>query len=282
MVCALGAGESLVGRSHECDNPSWVRTLPACSTPAFDVTVSSKEIDAEVNRRLRAGEPLYVIHDDLIAELRPDVVIAQEHCAVCAVTPGDVKRDSVLALRASTLEEIEWSVMRVGEALGLADKAREVVAHERERMETVRAKTSGRRKPTVVMMEWTAPVFAMGNWGPELVEIANGELLLGEKGKYSTAIPGERVAESDPEVLIVAPCGYELDRALRERAVLEQYDWWRGLRAVKSGKVAFADGNLYFNRSGMTVARTAEMIAEILHGVTFGDPMQGVGWRWID
>ena len=130
------------------------------------------------------------------------------------------------------------------------------------------------------MLEWTDPLFAMGNWGPELVEIANGELLIGKKGEYSTTMPGERLLEADPEFLIVAPCGFNLERALQEKVVLEQYPWWGGLRAVRNGKVAFADGNLFFNRSGMTVARTAEIIAEILHGVTFGEPARGRHWRW--
>jgi iron complex transport system substrate-binding protein len=134
----------------------------------------------------------------------------------------------------------------------------------------------------VVMLEWTDPLFAMGNWGPELVEIANGELLLGEKGKYSAAIPAEQLRAADPEYLIVAPCGFNLERSLQEQAVLERYPWWPELQAVRQGNVAFADGNQLFNRSGMTVSQTAEVIAEILHGVSFGRPTEGVCWRWIE
>ena len=131
------------------------------------------------------------------------------------------------------------------------------------------------------MLEWANPLFAMGNWGPELVEIANGRLLLGEKGKYSAAIAGEQLRAADPEHLIVAPCGFNLERSLRELPVLEQYPWWRELQAVRNGNVAFADGNLFFNRSGMTISRTAEIIAEILHGVSFGAPA-GVNWRRVE
>ena len=115
-------------------------------------------------------------------------------------------------------------------------------------------------------------MFAMGNWGPELVDIANGELLLGKKGEYSSAIPAELVRDADPEFLIVAPCGFDLDRTLREQAVLERHAWWPELRAVREGKLVFADGNLFFNRSGMTVSQTAEIIAEILHGMSFAAP----------
>ena len=286
IVCALGAGDALVGRSHECDNPEWVRGLPACSEPAFDISVSSREIDAEVNRRIRAGEPLYHIHAGRIRELAPDLVIAQEHCEVCAVTPGDVARSGcgigearVLALCSSTVEGVFGSILQVAQALGRDGDGRDLVRRERARLEAVRARTAGRRRPSLVMVEWTDPIFAMANWGPELVEIANGELLLGKSGEHSSAIPGKWVAEADPEYLIVAPCGYPLARAEQERAVLEAYPWWNGLRAVREGKVVFADGNRFFNRSGMTVTQTAEILAEILHGETFGEPAEGLYWR---
>ena len=289
IVCALGAGEMLVGRSHECDNPEWVRRLPPCSAPAFDVSVSSREIDAEVRRRLRSGEPLYHINGELILELRPDLLITQSHCEVCAVTPSDIERSGAgapavrqLALSASSLGEIFQGILRISQELGLGERGEALVRRERERLDTVKEKTQRFRRPTVVMVEWTDPLFSMGNWGPELVEIANGELLLGEKGKYSAAIPAEQLRDADPEYLIVAPCGFNLERSLQEQAVLERYPWWPELHAVRQGNVAFADGNLLFNRSGMTVSQTAEVIAEILHGVSFGRPTEGVCWRWIE
>jgi len=272
MVCALGAGEKLVGRSHECDNPSWVRRLPACSEPAFDVSVSSAAIDVEVRRRLHAGEPLYHIDMELIRELRPDLVITQSHCDVCAVTPADLERGACalaarqLSLSAATVEEIFQSVSEVADALGLVADGQAVVDRERQRLDEVRKRTADYRRPTVVLLEWTDPFFAMGNWGPELIEIANGEPLLGHAGEFSTAIPAEQLRDVDPEYLIVAPCGFSLERADRELAVLERHSWWRNLRAVREGKVAFADGNLFFNRSGMTIADSAEILAEILHG----------------
>ena len=289
IVCALGSGDSLVGRSHECDNPPWVRSLPPCSEPAFDISVSSREIDAEVNRRIRSGEPLYRIHTDLIRTLAPDLVIAQAHCEVCAVTPGDVERSGcdtlagrVLALTAGSLDGILESIRQIAQAIGRESEGRAVVSRERQRLEAVRTRTAGRRRPSVVMLEWADPIFAMGNWGPELVEIANGDLRLGSPGEHSRAIPAELVREADPEYLIVAPCGFNLVRALEERPVLEAYPWWNSLGAVRAGKVAFADGNLFFNRSGMTISQTAEILAEMLHGVTFGAPTEGVHWCWID
>src|SRR5579863_910164 len=289
IVCALGAGEMLVGRSHECDNPEWVRRLPACSEPAFDVSVSSGEIDAEVRRRLRAGEPLYHLDAKLIHQLHPDLLITQEHCEVCAITPGDVERSGAcnlatqqLALSASSLDDIFQSILRISGATGLADEGGRVVQREKDRLDRVRQASARSARKTLVMLEWTDPLFAMGNWGPELVEIANGELLIGKKGEYSAAIPAEQLRDADPEYLIVAPCGFNLERSLWERAVLDRYPWWRELQAVRNGNVAFADGNLFFNRSGMTISQTAEIIAEILHGRPFGESNEGTHWRRIE
>jgi iron complex transport system substrate-binding protein len=284
IVCALGAGDRLVGRSHECDHPEWVRRLPACSEPAFDVSVSSGAIDAEVRRRIASGEELYRVDGDLIRGLCPDLVIAQAHCEVCAVTPGDIDRSGAclptLALSASSVEGIFDSIGLVAARLALEERAKAVVARERDRLQAVRDRVENLYRPSVVMLEWADPLFAMGNWGPELVEVANGELLVGKKGEYSAAMRGEILLGADPEFLIVAPCGFNLERAIGERPVLERNSWWRGLRAVQDGKVAFSDGNLYFNRSGMTISRTAEIIAEILHGVSF-DVATGEEWRWM-
>jgi iron complex transport system substrate-binding protein len=288
IVCALGSGENLVGRSHECDNPAWVKSLPPCTEPAFDIGVSSREIDAEVNRRIRSGEPLYRIHTGLIAELAPDLVITQAHCEVCAVMPEDLERSgcatpaaSVLALTAGSLEGIFEGIIRIAEALGKESCGRELVCRERGRLDAVRERVAGRRTPSVVMLEWMEPLFAMGNWGPELVQIANGDLRLGKPGEHSSAIGFDRLLEADPEFIIVAPCGFDLKRTLGERHVLENHPSWNSLGAVQSGKVAFADGNLFFNRSGMTISQTAEIIAEILHGEIFEVPTQGAHWCWV-
>jgi iron complex transport system substrate-binding protein len=287
IVCALGAAESLVGRSHECDNPAWVKSLPPCSDPAFDLRVSSREIDAEVNRRLRAGEPLYRIHTDLIRDLAPDLIITQAHCEVCAVTPEDVERSgcqapaaSVVALTTGSLDGIFEGITRIAEAIRKESCGRELISREKQRLQAVRQRVAGKYSPSVVMLEWMEPLFAMGNWGPELVEIANGKLRLGKRGEHSSAIAFDRLLEADPEFIIVAPCGFDLERTLRERSVLEEHPSWNSLQAVKTGKVAFADGNLFFNRSGMTVSQTAEIIAEILHGEIFQVPTQGKHWRW--
>jgi iron complex transport system substrate-binding protein len=220
----------------------------------------------------------------LISELHADLLITQSHCEVCAVTPADVQRSCgpaarQLSLSATSLEEIFQSILRISQELGLEERGDALVRRERQRLDAVREKAARFIRPTVVMLEWTDPLFAMGNWGPELVEIANGELLLGKKGEYSAAIPAEQLRDADPECLIVAPCGFNLGRSLREQSVLERYPWWWELQAVRNGNVTFADGNLFFNRSGMTISQTSEIIAEIIHGVPFGGGTEGIQWR---
>jgi iron complex transport system substrate-binding protein len=286
IVCGLGAGHALVGRSHECDNPDWVRKLPACTRPAFDIEVSSKEIDAAVRRRLKEGEPLYHIHGELIRQLEPDLLITQEHCDVCAVTPRDVARTGceslahqVLALGAGTIRGIYDGIFTVGKAINRTSAAHALVANIQQWIDQTYQVVWQKSAPTVVILEWTDPIFPTGNWGPELVEAANGKLLLGGKGEHSRAISWAHIREADPDYLIVAPCGYNLSRSVREVPVLEALPGWFELTAVEKGRVAFADGNKFFNRSGPTIAETVEIIAEILHGPQRRTRWEGSAWQ---
>ena len=252
IVCALGAGEMLVGRSHECDNPDWVRRLPACSDPAFDVSVSSGEIDAEVRRRLRSGEPLYHIHGELIRELRADLLITQSHCEVCAVTPGDVERSGACATRRAATGALRlvfggnlpgYSADRASAWPGGAGRGRGRVAN-------VSAWTrSGKKLRVSVGQPWScwSGRIRYSRWETGVQswwKSRTANSCLGKKGEYSAAIPAEQLRDADPEYLIVAPCGFNLERSLREQGVLERYPWWRELQAVRNGNVAFADGNL--------------------------------------
>lgn len=273
IVCALGAGRSLVGRSHECDRPSWVSQLPACSRPTFDVSLSSGEIDAEVKRRIAAGEPLYDIDAELIDKLDPDILIAQVHCDVCAVTPEDARKVGadagrrVVSLQAGDLQGIFGDVIAIGQALGLESKADSVVAALRGQIDAVRRACASRERAKVLVLEWVDPLFIAGNWMPELLDAANATAAVGSGGGYSTAVTWADVQRSDPDHLIIAPCGFDLARTIREVPYLESLPGWGELRAVREGRVALADGNAYFNRSGTTIGDAAEIIAEIVHGV---------------
>lgn len=285
IVCALGCGDMLVGRSHECDNPAWVRQLPCCSDATFDVSVSSGEIDAEVRRRLRAGDPLYRLDTALIEALQPDLILTQMHCDVCAVTAGDVERSGVrgvqarqIALSAFSVQQIFDSVRLISRALGIEQQGDDLVCRQQARLQEVTRRTARFVRKSVGLLEWTDPIFVMANWAPELAEAANSDPVLAHKGEYSSAIDGSKLLQADPEYLVIAPCGFSLQRSLEEQSRLEQYPWWAQLRAVRNGNVVFADGNRFFNRSGMTIAQTAEILAEILHGVQFEDSF-GAHWR---
>jgi iron complex transport system substrate-binding protein len=286
IVCELGAGDQLIGRSHECDNPDWVRKLPSCTRPAFDVEVSSRAIDLEVRRRVKEGMPLYYIDTELIARLHPDLLVAQEHCEVCAVTPGDIAKSGcdglakqVLALRAGTVGGIYEDIRRVGRTINRGDAAGNLVAKIRRRLNEIHRRVQQRSTSTLVILEWTDPIFPASNWASELVEAANGNLLLGNKGEHSAAISWQSVCEANPDYLIVAPCGFNLPRSLREIPILEALPGWFELACVRNGQVAFADGNKFFNRSGTTIAETVEIIAEILHGFRWQGSWEGSAWQ---
>jgi iron complex transport system substrate-binding protein len=287
IVCALGAGASLVGRSHECDNPEWVKSLPICSRPDFDISVSSGEIDAEVRRRIKSGEPLYHVDTNLIRELKPDLLITQAHCEVCAVTPDDVQSEEcglqvkhVLALSAGSIQGIFDGITTLADALKRAEAGKNLIADMRRRMNGLTAKVRDQPTPTVVMLEWAAPIFSMGNWGPELVEAANGHALLSEKGQHSQAIPWKLVRDADPDCLIIAPCGFDLTRTRQELPLLEALPGWEELKAVRAGRVVLADGNKFFNRSGTTIVETVEILAEILHPQHVTQCWQNLAWEY--
>ncbi|HEX3901430.1 MAG TPA: ABC transporter substrate-binding protein [Polyangia bacterium] len=287
LVAALGLGERLVGRSHECDHPAWVKRLPALSQPAFDIHGTSAEIDARVRERLHAGLPLYQVDEAALAALQPDIIITQTHCEVCAVSPGDVahgvaaklERHQVVALSTGTVDGILDGFTRVAEVLGAAEAGRALVADIRARLAAVAALTRPLRRQRVACLEWIAPLFEMGNWGPEIVEVAGGQSLLSAPGAHSTTLPFEALEKADPEIIVVAPCGFDLRRTLAELPALTERPGWRALRAVRAGRAFAADGNFYFNRSGPMLFDTPEILAEMLHPEQFPPRHEGTIWR---
>lgn len=286
LVCALGAGEQLVGRSHECDHPQWVTALPVLSRPTFDVTGPSGEIDRRVREKLRAGQPLYQVDEAALAALRPDVVITQTHCEVCAVSrPSDppgtpLRRERAVALRTGTLAGVLAGFQEIADLIGRRDEGLRLVAAAHSRIERWRAATAALPRPGLVCLEWTDPPFPMGNWGPELVALAGGQdLLAGPAGAHSRAVSWDAVLAADPEVLVVAPCGFTLERAAGELPQLAARPGWRDLRAVRTGRVHVADGNLYFNRSGPSLFESIDILAEILHPGVFPVRFEGAAWR---
>jgi iron complex transport system substrate-binding protein len=281
IVVALGLGDKLVGRSHECDFPAWVRGLPALTAPKFPTDGTSYAIDARVKAILAEGLSVYRVDAAALEALRPDVVITQTQCAVCAVSLADVEdalcafvssRPRIVALEPNCLADVWRDIERVAGGLGVPERGAALVAACQARMAAISEAVRGRPRPRVATIEWCAPLLAGGNWMPELVERAGGENLFGVAGGHSPPLPWEALRAADPEVIVVAPCGYDLRRTREEVAILEALPGWGELRA----RVAIADGNAFFNRPGPRLVESLEILADVIHGTEHGH--RGTGW----
>jgi iron complex transport system substrate-binding protein len=269
-----------------------VRRLPVLSRPTFDVEGTSGEIDRRVREKLRAGEPLYQVDEDALAALAPDVVITQTHCEVCAVGPEALagaaaharpalQRQRVATFQGGTLEGVLADFERVAAVIDRAQAGRRLTAELRAHLAGWRARTANLPRPRVVCLEWTDPPFAMGNWGPELVALAGGGDVLGTPGVHSRALDWQEVRAADPDVLVIAPCGFGLPRARLDLPGLAARPGWSDLRAVRSGRALVADGNLYFNRSGPSLFATVDRLAEMLHPEQFGHSRSGLDYEIV-
>ena len=289
MVCALGGGDRLVGRSHECDTPAWVLRLPVCTAPRVDAEAPGRDIDRSIRALLEQALSVYHVDPERLSGLRPDLIITQSLCEVCAVSLGDVEealrsfvgsRPALLSLQPARLADVFDDIVRVADALGEPGRGRDLVEGLRRRVETIGARAAATRgSPTVACIEWIEPLMAAGNWMPELVALAGGVSLFGEAGRHSPWMTWERLAAADPEVIVVLPCGFDLERTDREARALAARPEWRRLRAVRSDRVFLVDGRLYFNRRGPGLVTSLEILAEILHPEAFRFGHQGSAWR---
>jgi iron complex transport system substrate-binding protein len=274
IVCALGGRDRLVGRSHECDFPPEVAGLPVLTEPKFEVAGSSAEVDARVRAIVRDGLSVYRVDAEALRSLAPDVIVTQDHCEVCAVGLSDVEAATsawsgrpveIVSLRPDSLADVYADIKRVALALGDPDAGDALLGDIQRRLDAVAACVAAHTRPRVAFIEWVEPLMAGGNWMPELIEIAGGCDLFGAPGKRSDWFEWSQLAQCNPEVIVVAPCGYALQRCLEELALLAAMPGWKDLDAVRSGRVFFADGNAYFNRPGPRLADSAEILAEIFH-----------------
>jgi iron complex transport system substrate-binding protein len=287
IVCALEARDRLVGRSHECDYPVDVLQLPALTAPKFKVEGTSAEIDERVRAIVRDGLSVYRVDGEALAALAPDVIVTQDHCEVCAVSLSDVEAATctwtgrpveIVSLRPDSLADVYADIGRVARALGTTEAGDTLVRELQRRLGAVGARVAGRARPRVAFIEWVEPLMAGGNWMPELIEIAGGHNLFGEAGKHSDWMQWGELIAADPEVIVVGPCGYGLERCLQELPLLQAKPGWAGLVAVRHGRVFFADGNAYFNRPGPRLADSAEMLAEMIHPEVAVKKREGTAW----
>jgi iron complex transport system substrate-binding protein len=287
IVCALGLRDRLVGRSHECDYPADVLQLPILTAPKFKVEGTSAEIDARVREIVRDGLSVYRVDGEALKSLAPDVIVTQDHCEVCAVSLADVEaatctwtgqRVEIVSLKPDSMADAYADIRRVARALGAQEAGEALVQEMQRRLDAVAARVGGRPRPRVAFIEWVEPLMAGGNWMPELIERAGGHNLFGQAGKHSDWMQWQELAAADPQMIVVAPCGYGLERCLQELPLLEAKPGWRNLSAVRSGRVFFADGNAYFNRPGPRLADSAEMLVEMIHPEAVDGKYEGTAW----
>ena len=291
IVCALGFESELVGRSHECDFPPSVKRLPALTEPKFNPEGSSADIDARVKNIVREALSVYRVDAAKLRELRPDVIVTQSQCEVCAVNQADVDaavaewtgtRPKVISLAPYSLADVFSDMQRVAGALGVPERGDKVVHDLQMRCAAIREVAAGlKNKPTVACIEWIDPMMAAGNWMPTLIETAGGTNLFGKAGEHSPWMKFDELAAADPEVIMISPCGFGIPRAAEELHLLQKQRGWKDLRAVRDGRVSVADGNQYFNRPGPRIVESLEILAEMIHPSTFRFGHEGDGWRKI-
>ncbi len=290
IVYQLGLGKQLVGVSHECNYPSQASKKPRISETDIDYgKATSIEIDNHVTAKMHEHHSLYNLKEDLLMHLAPTYLITQKLCDVCAVTPNDLqrvirtlsKKPELITLNPTSLKEILQDILRVGKVLKVEDRAQRLVGKLRRKIQEIREKTNGLLQPKILCLEWLDPPFASGHWVPEMVEIAGGVEVLGLKNKPSRKISWEDVKRMDPEIIVMMPCGFSIDKTLGELKGLARNPLWQSLKAVKEGEVYVVDGPSYFNQSGPRVIEVGiEILAKIIHPEIFGNPSKKEALRF--
>ena len=276
ILFAVGAGDLVVGVSHECDFPPEARTRPILTGSALTPGMSAAEVDQAVSAQVGSGLSLYTLDEARIAELAPDLIVTQELCPVCAVSTEQVdgavrplpRCPDLVSLDPRTIADIFADIRRVGEVTGHTDEAEALLRSLEERLETVRARVAGRPRPRVVALEWIDPPFAGGHWVPEMIETAGGTDALARPGDHSRRLTWDDVRAADPDHIVVMPCGFDEAGALDQTGLLADHPAWNALRAVREGRVHPVDANGCFSRPGPRLVDGVERLAAILHTPT--------------
>lgn len=288
IVHALGLGQFQVGRSHECDFPPSVLSLPICTRPAIAVDGCSDEIDAAVKNRVKRALSVYEVDAELIRRLDPTHIITQTHCEVCAVSLADVEhalqseyktQAKVVSLEPYALVDLWADIRRVADSCNAGELGDRLVLELQSRMTVIRQRAEmGAKTPSVAAIEWLEPLMAGGNWVPELIEMANGRNLFGIAGQHSPWMTWSQVIDTDPDLIVILPCGFDLERTRSEMYWLTDRKEWRQLAAVGARNVFLCDGNQFMNRPGPRLVESLQIFAEILHPDLFAPELEGIGW----
>jgi iron complex transport system substrate-binding protein len=275
IAAALGLMDHVVGVSHECDFPEEANARPRVThCPVHNASLASGEVDEWVRRALNDNGTIYTIDEPLLRELRPDLILTQKLCDVCAVGYGTVARlaetlpgpPKVVNLEPSSIADIFDDIRHVAEACGMAERADELIESLSERVAAVRIRASrASHRPRCFLMEWVDPPFCSGHWGPELVEIAGGHDSLGRKQRPSAQIDWQEVLDARPEIIVLALCGYNIDRARRDYELLRRFPEFDSLPAADNGEIYLTDASAYFSRPGPLIVDSLEILAGILH-----------------
>lgn len=286
IVHALGLSSNQIGRSHECDFPPEVLSLPVCTRPRFAINVSSAEIDASVKKHLQNAESLYEVFDDVIEKLQPTHILTQTQCKVCAVNLEDVERamgarltcrPQVVALEPNRLEDVWLDIQRVANACDVPDRGHFLINNLKDRMAsfTKRTQLPGIR-PRVACLDWLDPLMSARQWIPELIALAGADDVFDRP-----QISWQDLLDADPDFIVSMPCGFDLARNREEMRWLTQRPGWPKLRAVRDNRVFVVDGNQYMNRPGPRIVESLQILAEILHPQIFSPTLEPTAWqRW--
>lgn len=273
ILFALGAGDDVVGITHECDYPPAAQGRAILTSSALPAAGSPAEIDRHVRKSLHEGSSLYALDAALLERLAPDLIVTQELCKVCAVSYDIVDRAAkrvksdprVISLEPSSLEDVYANITTIAGLTGRAAAGTQLVESLRARERALHERTAGLPRVRTLLLEWTDPPMSAGHWTPGLIELAGGTPVLGNPGANSVTLEWDAVAAADPDAVIVAPCGFGLEQARAALAALENVPQFAAMRAVRSGRAYAIDGNAYVNRPGPRLIDTAEILAACLH-----------------
>jgi iron complex transport system substrate-binding protein len=292
IACALGLTDRLVGITHECDYPVEIEGKPVVVRSALPIeSMNQREIDVAVAERMRAGHSLYQVDEKLLQELAPDLILTQDLCQVCAPSGTEVsqalnllpKKPRILWLTPNSLEQIFANVRELGEATGRGKEADELIANGRARLEKIAAVTNRlSHRPRVFCMEWLDPVYCSGHWVPEMVTLAGGEDALSREGMDSARVSWDDVVKWAPEVLIVTPCGFNLEKSIEQARQLVRYPGWSDLPAVREGRAYAVDANSFFARPGPRVVDGTELLAHLFHPDLFEWKGKTTAYKQLD
>lgn len=287
IVAALGMQDHLVGRSHECDYPDGITSVPACTEPKFQPDGTSYEIDQRVKALLQEGLSVYRVDEKRLAALNPDLIITQDHCEVCAASADEVKKAvrsqlgdhvEVLSVSPTDLSAVVASIRTIASAIGAEAEAEKLTTQMKSELQQIQNSVSELNWPSVLAIEWMDPLMSAGNWVPQLIQLAGGQPLAAEAGEHSPWLEWEKVQRLDPAIITVMPCGYPLKQTLSEISSLTNRPGWSELRAVQNKQVYLLDGHHYFNRPGPRLVDSTHILAEILHPSIFRKENTSSGW----